>query len=68
MKKILSERESEVLSLLGRGYKAKDIASKLFISINTVKTHIQNMRHKLGLKNQNELIVYFHNNKILKKD
>jgi DNA-binding NarL/FixJ family response regulator len=68
MKKILSERESEVLSLLGRGYKPKDIAPKLFISINTVKTHIQNMRYKLGLKNQNELIVFFHNNKILKKD
>lgn len=39
----ISSREFEVLQLMARGYSNKEIADELFISINTVKTHISNL-------------------------
>ncbi len=48
----LSEREAEVLRMIALGYKNSDIAKKLFISANTVKTHIKNIYVKLDVKNR----------------
>jgi DNA-binding NarL/FixJ family response regulator len=45
----LSLREREVLALLGRGWSNEAIASLLFISPHTVRTHIQNILFKLGM-------------------
>ncbi len=43
----LSSRESEILNLLSKGYRYKEIGAKLFISTETVRTHIRNIYGKL---------------------
>jgi DNA-binding NarL/FixJ family response regulator len=54
----LSGREKEVVSLLASGLRNKEIAEKLFISEQTVKTHLSNIFHKLGLSDRLELALY----------
>jgi DNA-binding CsgD family transcriptional regulator len=44
----VSDREREVLSLVAHGASVEDIATRLVISPNTVRTHIRNARLKLG--------------------
>jgi NarL family two-component system response regulator LiaR len=46
----LSKRELEILSLLAQGHSNQEIAEKLFVSLSTVKTHIQNLFEKLDVK------------------
>ena len=46
----LSKRELEILSLLAQGHSNQEIAAKLFVSLSTVKTHIQNLFEKLEVK------------------
>jgi len=48
----LSDREEEVLKLLLKGRTNHEIANDLFISINTVKTHIKNIYKKTNVKNR----------------
>ncbi len=48
--KCLSNREKEVLHLVARGYKNRDIAEHLYISENTVKSHLCNIYVKLGVE------------------
>lgn len=45
----LSERELEVLQLLADGLSNQQIADKLYVSINTTKTHLSNIYQKLGV-------------------
>ena len=52
---LLTEREMEVVNLLLRGLTYEEISRQLFISINTVKRHIQNVFKKLDVKNRTEL-------------
>lgn len=52
----LSPREAEVLNLILRGRRNKEVAAGLFISIKTVEFHIKNIFIKLGVKNRIELI------------
>lgn len=51
----LTEREREVLRLLARGYRYKEIAAKLHISIKTVESHASTILRKLQLSNRHEL-------------
>jgi DNA-binding NarL/FixJ family response regulator len=51
----LTEREQEVLRLMGIGSPPREIADKLCLSIKTVESHRTNMRKKLGLANAAEL-------------
>ena len=46
----LSKRELEILVLLAQGHSNQEIAAKLFVSLSTVKTHIQNLFEKLDVK------------------
>ena len=46
----LSKRELEILNLLAKGHSNQEIATKLFVSLSTVKTHIQNLFEKLDVK------------------
>jgi predicted ATPase/DNA-binding NarL/FixJ family response regulator len=48
----LSEREVELLRLLAAGLKNREIAGQLFISVNTVKVHINNIYGKLGVSSR----------------
>lgn len=52
----LSEREVEVLKLIASGYKNAEIAERLFVSQNTIKTHIKNIYIKLDVKNRIEAL------------
>jgi DNA-binding NarL/FixJ family response regulator len=45
----LSQREMEVLKLIVEGYSNPEIASKLFLSANTVKTHVRGIMNKLAV-------------------
>ena len=55
-KEKLSEREREVLHWLSKGFTYKEIAEKLFISVETVRTHIRNIYEKLHAGNKAEAI------------
>src|SRR6185503_20053021 len=52
----LSKRELEILSLLAQGHSNQEIAAKLFVSLSTVKTHIQNLFGKLDVKRRTQAI------------
>lgn len=56
----LSIREIEVLGLIMQGHTNNDIAEKLFISYETVKSHRKNILEKTGAKNTAALINYYH--------
>ncbi|MGH0052757.1 MAG: response regulator transcription factor, partial [Sphaerochaetaceae bacterium] len=51
----LSFREEEVLQLVAAGFSNQEIAKQLYISTNTVKTHIKNIYAKMGVNNRLQL-------------
>jgi DNA-binding NarL/FixJ family response regulator len=51
----LSEREGEVAALAALGHRNAEIAEALFISVDTVKTHLSRAFRKLGLSNRTQL-------------
>jgi len=53
---LLSDRELDVLSLLARGSTTSQVASVLYISENTVKTHIRHIFEKLEVNNRAEAV------------
>jgi DNA-binding NarL/FixJ family response regulator len=57
-RKELSQREREVVGLIASGYRNKEIANKLFISEQTVKTHLSNIFQKLEISDRLELALY----------
>lgn len=54
----LTTREKEVLRHIARGYTYKEIASRLFISVKTVETHVSAVLRKLQLSNRHELTAW----------
>ena len=48
----LTAREREVLRLIARGYRYKEIAATLHLSVKTVETHVSNVLHKLGVRSR----------------
>ena len=52
----ISKSEYEVLSLISRGDSNQEIASKLFLSLNTVKTHSSNLYLKLGARRRTQAV------------
>lgn len=57
-RKVLSDREIEVMSLIVQGYINKEIADRLNIGLATVITHRKNIMDKLGLKSVSALTIY----------
>jgi len=55
---LLTPRESDILSALGRGASSKQIARDLDLSVRTVEAHRQSIKRRLGLEGQAELIKY----------
>ncbi len=54
----LTVRERDVLSMMVSGYSNKVIGSKLGITEGTVKIHVKNLLHKLGLRSRVEAVVW----------
>jgi len=52
----LSKQELKVIRLIAEGFKNAEIAEKLFVSQNTIKTHIKNVYSKLDVKNRVEAL------------
>ena len=55
---ILSRREIEVLGLLSKGKRSKEVADELFLSVNTVNNHRRNILEKTNTENTAEAIRY----------
>lgn len=54
----LTQRQYEILKLIGQGKSSSEIAEKLFIGVHTVNTHRKNMTKILGLSGKGELLRY----------
>jgi two-component system, NarL family, nitrate/nitrite response regulator NarL len=54
----LSPREHEIVTLVAQGFKNLDLASRLFLSEQTVKNHLHNIFEKLGVSDRLELALY----------
>lgn len=52
----ISKREYEVLELIAQGLSNQEIAEKLFVSLNTIKTHSSNLFMKLEVRRRTEAI------------
>jgi len=61
----LSDREYEVMCLLASGKKTREIASKLFLSPNTVSTYRARILEKMRMKNVAEIVQYAVKNNLL---
>lgn len=54
----LSDKEKEIVLMIGQGFRNKEIAAKLYISEGTVKTHLSRIFQKIGIKNRSQLISF----------
>jgi DNA-binding NarL/FixJ family response regulator len=52
----LTTRENEILDLLAQGYRNKELAEKLFVSVNTIRTHVYNVYEKLHVNSRIEAL------------
>ncbi|MDB6034314.1 MAG: response regulator transcription factor [Verrucomicrobiales bacterium] len=55
----LTKRESEILRLLTRGYRSKEVAGELAIGVQTVHTHLRNIYEKLHVRSRAEAVARF---------
>jgi len=55
----LTPRESEILTLLTRGYRSKEVADELAIGIQTVHTHLRNIYEKLQVRSRAEAVARY---------
>jgi DNA-binding NarL/FixJ family response regulator len=55
----LSARENEILTLLTRGYRSKEVAEELGISVQTVNTHLRNIYEKLHVRSRSEAVARY---------
>ena len=56
----LTEREEQVLADVARGLSNSEIATNLYITLSTVKTHIASLMTKLGARNRVEIAIWAH--------
>jgi len=56
---VLTNREEEILGYLSQGFFYKEIAGSLFISVETVRTHIRNIYEKLQVRTRTEAILKY---------
>jgi len=55
----LTEREGEILQLLAEGIADKEIAQKLTVSFQTIRTHLRNIYRKLNVHNRTEAVLRY---------
>ena len=54
----LTDRELEVVQLIGRGLSSREIAGSLNLSVKTIESHRAHVKEKLNLRNATELIQF----------
>jgi DNA-binding CsgD family transcriptional regulator len=55
----LTPREREILTLVARGYRSKEVADKLTIGVQTVNTHMRNIYGKLQVRSRAEAVARY---------
>lgn len=55
---LLTNRETEILQLICKGYTTKELAKLLFRAINTIEAHRRNIKSKIGCNNVVGLVLY----------
>ena len=55
----LSEREAEVLGYMTQGHSEKEIADKMHVSVNTIKSHRKHVYQKLHVRSRSEIMLRF---------
>jgi len=60
----LTERERQVIRLIGEGLKNKDIADRMYISEATVRHHLTSIFNKLGVSDRLELVIYAYQHRL----
>ncbi len=55
----LSDRENEILAAVAKGYRDKEVAERLFLSVETVRTHLRNIYRKLHVRTRTEAVLKF---------
>jgi DNA-binding NarL/FixJ family response regulator len=61
----LTPREREVLQLIARGYKYKEIAARLHLSVKTIEAHVSSVLRKLQLSSRAELTRWAHERRLI---
>ena len=61
----LTAREQEVMRLIARGYTYREVASRLYLSVKTIETHVSAVLRKLQLSNRHELTVWAADRRLL---
>jgi DNA-binding NarL/FixJ family response regulator len=62
----ITEREREVLTLIGRGLSNTEIASHLHVSLSTAKTHVGRLLAKLGARDRAQLVIAAYNSGLVR--
>lgn len=60
----LSEREKQILQLIGQGKTNKEIAETIFLSEKTVRNYVSSILHKLNLSHRSQAAVYAVRNQV----
>jgi len=61
----LTAREREVLQLIARGYRYKEIAARLHLSVKTIEAHVSSVLRKLQLSSRHELTRWAHERRLI---
>ena len=61
----LTRREREVFQLLAQGHRTEEVASVLRLCESTVKSHVQHLYHKLGVRDRVQVVIYAYENGLI---
>jgi DNA-binding NarL/FixJ family response regulator len=56
---LLTDRETEIVTLISKGLSNREIAAKLFMSEGTVKNYISGILDKTGLEHRTQIAIYY---------